>query len=366
MDSARKIGLVLPAGGARAAYQVGVLRYMAEAFPEFRPTVFTGISAGSINASFLAQGENFEQSTLQLYQLWEHLEFNQVLQTHFSSIFRMFGKWIYDMFVSKITHKLLLKSLLDASPLAHTLLQNIYFWKISKAIRSGLVDGLAISATNYHDGTTTIFFDSHRPLEPWSREQRKAIRTQLRLKHVIASCSIPILFEPVRIGDFLYGDGSLRFNFPFSPAIKLGATRLLAIGIRCPVPQNPLGFKPEHVGMGFVAGAVMNSIFLDSIDADFENVLRTNRFARASKGAVEPLPARLVRPSQDLGALARNYFEEVPFHLKQLLRSTAPPEELGDLLSYLMFSPGYLRALLELGMKDAEAQKDDLKKFLSE
>lgn len=316
VDPKKKFGLVLPAGGARAAYQVGVLRYMAEAFPEFRPKIFTGISAGSINACFLAQGEDFEKATVQLYQLWERLQFEQVLQVQFASLFRMTVRWMYDMFISKITHKLLMKSLLDASPLAHTLVQNIFFWKITKAIREGRVEGLAISATNYHNGTTTIFYDSHHPIEPWEREQRKAIRTALRLKHVIASCSIPILFEPVRIGDYLYGDGSLRFNFPFSAAIKLGATHLFAVGIRCPTPQNALGFKPDHAGMGFVAGAVLNSIFLDSIDSDFENVRRMNRVSAASKGAVQPLPAQLVRPSQDLGALARDHFDEVPFHLK--------------------------------------------------
>lgn len=365
-NAPRKIGLVLPAGGARAAYQVGVLRYMGEAFPEFQPKIFTGISAGSINACFLAQGVPFPQASRELYGLWENLRFQEVMQTNFGSLSRMLGRWLYDMFFSKVTRKLLLKSLLDASPLAHTLLSHIYFWKISRAIRAGLVEGLSISATNYHDGTTTVFFDSTDPIAPWSREQRRAVRTSIRMRHIMASCSIPILFEPIRIGDFLYGDGSLRFNFPFSPAIHLGATHLFAVGIRCPLPQNPLGFRPDHVGMGFVAGAVLNSIFLDSIDADYENVLRTNDAAQGGVGLVRKLPTRLVRPSQDLGSLAKHFFNEVPFHFRQLLRSTAPPEELGDLLSYLMFSPGYLKALLELGMKDAEDQKEDLKKFFTE
>lgn len=362
----KKIGLVLPAGGARAAYQVGVLRYMGEAFPDFKPTIFSGVSAGSINACFLAQGEPFPKASLELYHLWEKLRFEQVMQTNFGSLSTMIGRWLYDMFLSKVTRKLLLKSLLDATPLAQTLLSNIYFWKVSRAIRTGAVDGLSVSATNYHDGTTTIFFDSANPIPPWSREQRRAVRTSLRMKHIMASCSIPILFEPIRIGDFLYGDGSLRFSFPFSPAIKLGATHLFAVGIRCPLPQNPLGFRPDHVGMGFVAGAVLNSIFLDSIDADYENIKRTNRAASGTPGSMHNLPARLVRPSQDLGGMAKHYFNEIPFHFRQLLKSTAPPEELGDLLSYLMFSPGYIKALLDLGMKDAEAQKDDLKAFLAE
>lgn len=357
-----KIAFVLPAGGARAAYQVGIIRYLGETFPDLKPKIFCGISAGSINACFLSQGQPFAQSSSQLYSLWSKLEFNQVLRTNFNSLFSMSSRWLYDMFVSKVTQKLLLKSLLDASPLAHTLLSHIHFWKISRAIRHGLIDGLSISATNYHNGNTTIFFDSHKDLPIWVRETRKAVRAQIHLRHVMASCSIPILFEPVRIGDFLYGDGSLRFNFPFSPAIHLGATKALAIGIRCPNPQNPLGYRPDHVGMGFVAGAVLNSIFLDSIEADYENLTRNNRIADGIH--VKKMPALLLRPSQDLGALSVNFLNEVPFHFRQFLKSTASPEELGDLLSYLMFSPGYINALLELGMKDAQQNRRNLESFL--
>jgi len=357
-----KVAFVLPAGGARAAYQVGVLRYIGENFPELSPKIYCGISAGSINACFLSQGLPFSKGTVQLYELWSQLEFNQVLKTNFNSLFSMSSRWLYDMFVSKVTQKLLLKSLLDASPLAHTLLSHIHFWKISRAIRSGLIEALAISATNYHDGNTTIFFDSHKEVPIWVRETRRAVRSQIHLRHVMASCSIPILFEPVRIGDFLFGDGSLRFNFPFSPAIHLGATRALAIGIRSPNPQNPLGYRPEHVGMGFVAGAVLNSIFLDSIEADYENMSRNNRIADGIH--VKKVPAFLVRQSQDLGALSVNFLNEVPFHFRQFLKSTASPNELGDLLSYLMFSPGYVNALLELGMKDAARDRKNLEAFL--
>jgi NTE family protein len=360
--SPRKLGLVLPAGGARAAYQVGVLRHIATHFPHFRPRIFTGISAGSINASFLAQGDPIEKSTAELYQLWERLQFEHVLKTNFNTLFRMASRWTYDLFLSKVTKRLLVKSLLDASPLAHTLLSHLHFWKISRAIRTGLVDGLAISATNYHDGTTTIFFDSNKSIPPWVREQRRAIRTAIRMRHIMASCSIPLLFEPVRIGDYLYGDGSLRFNFPFSPAIQLGATDLLAVSIRCPTPENPLGYRPEHVGLGFIAGAVLNSIFLDSIEADYENLLRINRATEGSE--LKKIPGVLVRPSQDLGALAAEYLDEVPFHFRQLLRSTANPEELGDLLSYLMFSPAYIKTLLELGKKDAETYHSNIEELL--
>lgn len=362
MAETKRVGLVLPAGGARAAYQVGVLRYVAEAFPHVEPRVFTGVSAGSINSCFLAQGEPFRASTAELYRLWAQLEFHDVLRTNFKSLFRMFARWAYDLFLSKVTHRLLLRSLLDASPLASTLLGRIYFWKIARAVRSGRIDGLAVSATNYHDGTTTVFFDSTEPITPWRREQRRALRTTIRVRHIMASCSIPILFEPVRIGDFLYGDGALRFSFPFSPAIHLGATHLLAVGTRCLTPENALGIQPENVGMGFIAGAILNSIFHDSLESDFENLSRMNKVQQAD--GIKQVPAMLVRPSRDLGALARPHLDAVPFHLRQLLRSTAAPAELGDLLSYLMFSPAYVKELLQLGMKDGETHHAELKKLL--
>lgn len=361
----KTLGLVLSAGGARAAYQVGVLKYMAEHFPNFDPKVFTGISAGSINAAYLAQGIPMKEATAQLYELWAALKFEGVFNTNFSSMLRMGMRWIYDLFLSKITDRLLLKSILDASPLSQTLLVHMQFWKVSRAIRSGVVQGLAISATNYLNGTTTTFYDSADPLEPWVRERRTAIRCAIRVRHIMASCSIPILFEPVPIGTALYGDGSLRFNYPFSPAIHLGSQKLISIGIRCPRPatEPSAHLKNEHLGIGYVAGSVLNSIFLDAIDFDYENLQRINRIV--GENSDRNLPVLLLRPSKDLGKLATEFINEVPFNLRQLINATAKREEIGDLLSYLMFSPGYLKALLTLGYEDAKLQHSVIEKFLS-
>lgn len=353
---------MLPAGGARAAYQVGVMGYLAETFPDLDPRVYTGISAGSINACFLSQGKPFKEAAPELCELWSRLDFDQVLKTNFNTLFRMFARWTRDLFIARVTKQVLLKSLLDATPLTSTLLKNVHFWRISRAIREGQLDGLAISATNYHDGTTTVFFDSTEPLEPWSRERRKAVRVGIRVRHIMASCSIPILFEPVRLGDHLYGDGSLRFSFPFSPPIHLGATHLFAIGTRCPRPKDVIPGRTEQVGLGFVAGAVLNSIFLDSVEADYENLQRMN----AIGGGSHYYPAFLLRPSVDLGSLATKHFNSVPFHLRQLLGATARSSQLGDLLSYLMFSPPYVKELLDLGRKDAAEKKDEIRKFLDE
>lgn len=351
-----KYGLVLPAGGARAAYQVGVLKYVAEHFPQFQPRVFTGISAGSINSCFLAQGDPFAMSTEKLYQLWSQLTFEKVFRTNFSSIAYLGFRWIYDLFVSKVTKRLLLKSILDASPLSYTLLEHIHFWKISRAIRNGQIDGVAVTATNYHTGSATVFFEAREDIPAWEREQRVSERTTLRVRHIMASCSIPILFQPIRIGNYLFGDGSLRFNFPFSPAVHLGASHILSIGIRCAKPSDPLGYRPDHVGLGFVAGAVLNSIFLDSLEVDFENLSRMNELVGAER--IRKIRAVLVRPSEDPADIARQHRKELPFHLRQLVGSTGSPNEIGDLLSYLLFSPNYVQELLKLGEEDARREHD--------
>jgi NTE family protein len=357
----RKDALVLPAGGARAAYQVGVLRYVSRHFPQFDPRIFTGISAGSINCCFLAQGEPFAEATEKLYNLWANIRFDQVYRTNFRSLFSMGLRWVSDLFLSKVTHRLLLKSILDASPLSYTLLEHIHFWKITRAIRAGVIDGVAITATNYHTGSATVFFDAPEQIQAWRREMRVALRTSIRARHIMASCSIPILFEPIRIGSHLYGDGSLRFNYPFSPAIHLGATHVLSVSIRCPRPIDALGHRPDQVGLGFIAGAVLNSIFLDSLEQDYENMQRMNEI---SSDRVRPVHAMVIRPSEDPANIARQFRTELPFHLRQLVGATGSPNELGDLLSYLLFSPGYTRALLALGEKDAATQHDRIEAAL--
>ncbi len=376
----KSLGLVLSAGGARAAYQVGVLRYLAHELKDFSPKIFTGISAGSINASFLAQGKPPDAATDALYHLWANIDFNQVFKTNFRSVFFVMGRLLYDLFLSKVTRRLLLKSFLDATPLAQTLVSNIDFTQIARGIHNKLVDGVAISATNYQLSSTTIFFDSARDIKPWHRENRTAVRSHIKPRHILASCSIPLVFEPVRIGRHFYGDGSLRFSFPLSPAIHLGATHLLGLSIHPEIaPASPgdwgseslappsSGASPsmDWISMGFVAGCVLNSIFMESLEADFENLQRMNE-ATSGLGMTRKIPALLLRPSQDLGVIAQAYLNEVPFHFRQLLKGfSLKATDMGDLLSYLMFSPGYVRALLALGEKDAERRRGEVAQFLA-
>lgn len=362
--SKAKLGLVLSAGGARAAYQVGVLRGIGELFPDFRPKIFAGLSAGSINAAFLAQGDSMAVATEELYQLWLKLKFEQVFRTNFKSLLSMFNNLLHDLFLSKLTRKLRFTSILDASPLADTLLGHIYFPKIFRALRSGTIEGLAVSCTNYNTGENTVFFDSTDKVTPWQRQRRRSVRTPIRARHIMASCSIPLLFEPVRIGNYFFGDGAIRFRFPLSPAVHLGATHILAIGIS---PMSPLEVAPtngKHLSVGIVAGSVLNSIFIDALEIDYENLCRMNDLAGESP-RVKKIESILLRPSEDLGHLAQKHVQEAPFHFRQLIKAAATRSaDLGDLVSYLLFSPGYIKDLMELGYQDAKAKQKEIGVFL--
>lgn len=362
----RKLALILSAGGARAAYQVGVLKHLGTHLPNFDARIFTGISAGSINAAYLSQGQSVRESTQQMYKLWENLSYADVMRTNFQSFFSIFQRTVHDIFLSKFTKKHLLTSILNAAPLGHTLAKHISFPRITKAIRAGLVDGLAVSTTNYNTGENTVFFDSTEIIQPWKRQRRVAVRTNIRIRHIMASCSLPILFEPVRIGDHFYGDGALRFRFPLSPAIHLGASHILALGISPPnVSHEVAPTKQKSLSIGLVGGVVLNSIFVDSLETDYEHLCRINQIADTSPH-FRHVNVIMICPSQDLGDLAKDHIEEVPFHFRHLLKATAMSDtELGDLTSYLMFTNGYIMALMDLGEKDAASEHDRIEKFLS-
>jgi len=358
-----KFGLVLSAGGARAAYQVGVIRFISKHCPQFVPTIYCGMSAGSINASYLAQGGPFGELGENLYKLWMGLQFNDIFKTNFRSIFGISTKLFNDIFFSKVSKRLLFRSVLDASPLAMTISKHMRFGKLFKSMAAGITDGLSITATNYNTGLTTIFYDSNSPIQPWSGPFRKVIRTSFRLRHIMASCSIPILFEPVRIGDAFFGDGALKYNQPFSPALHMGATHILAIGINEENPAPPPAVKSLKPTMGFMAGVVLDSIFMDSLEPDYKNIFRRNEFAKTTP-SLEHIEAHLIRPSINPAAIAENYFGELPYNLRQMIKSAAmDPHDAAELLSYLLFSPGYIKAMTELGEKDAEGHIEALEKI---
>jgi NTE family protein len=379
-----KVALVLSGGGARAAYQAGVLHGISRILDGRRGpqpfSVITGLSAGAINASFLAAARtSFADQANRLQELWGSLLPEQVIQTGPVSLTRLALSWLKDLSSGGALGNPRSTHLLDTTPLRKLLGGQIDFDQIRRNLASGVFHGLAVTATSYATGTSVTFFDSPSQSESWLRSSRIGIQVPLTLDHVLASSSIPVFFRPVRIGQSYYGDGGIRSNTPFSPAIHLGADRIVAIGARYPrsgVEALELNREVamDSIALADIAGVALNSLFLDALEFDYERLQRINETVQLlTEEAREKHPSRLkviptllIRPSEDLGLEASDEFRRFPAMLRFLLRGLgASPEKGADLLSYLAFDRNYTRKLVALGVRDAEAQRAEIQEFFA-
>jgi len=375
------LGLVLTGGGARAAYQVGALQALAE-IADFDRTPFrvlTGVSAGAINAAYLAaRADDFRAGARGLWDMWHRLETRDVYLSDARNLASISGRWIRDLGLGGLLGAGNINYLLDTTPLRQFLGDRLELARVAGHIASGQLRGVAVTATNYLTGTAISFFDGAPELRDWTRSTRLGVRTPLRLEHVLGSAAIPIFFAPVAIDGVPFGDGCVRMTAPTSPAIHLGADRIIAIGIRyfrsgeqtVLLNQN---LRAERVALAEIAGVLLNAVFLDSLESDLELLERINQtmsFVRPEDHPfmpeqLRPIPALALRPSQDLGRLAGDQYANFPRMLRYLLRGIGATGASGwDLLSYLAFEPGYIDRLLELGHRDTLARKDEILAFL--
>jgi NTE family protein len=379
--SPNNIGLVLTGGGARAAYQAGVLRGISELCPPGPGPLrtITGISAGSINAAFLAsRARDFRQAAHAACGLWETLHMEAILKTDVVSLSRLGIGWIRDLSMGGAFRGTRSTFLLDTAPLRDLLKKEIDFAEIRANIKSGVLHGMAVSATHYKTGTAITFFEADHGVEPWVRSSRIGKEAPIELDHILASAAIPVLFQPVRLEESYYGDGSIRLRAPLSPAIHLGSDKILAIGIRYYRPEDMTlelneSAKMEHITVSDIAGVMLNAAFMDTLESDVERLERINTtisLLTAEGRAKHPhklriIPLLSIRPSKDLGAFAKGQFQRFPTMLKHLLRGIGASEERGwDLLSYLSFDGAYTRPVMELGYSDALARKSEIIDFL--
>lgn len=379
-----KVGLVLTGGGARAAYQVGALSAISEIVPDI-PTPFkviTGVSAGAINGSYLASAPNgsIHESSMHLMETWSNLTVEDVFKTDtvsFLGIGLRFAKEVGFGSSRKLPQS---THLLNTEPLKDLLSQKINFNILSENIRNGLVSGFAITATNYRSGTAITFYDTHEPIQDWIRSTRISRRTKVEVEHIMASAAIPIFFPPIAVEGSYYGDGCVRLNSPMSPAIHLGADKILAIGVRHPRSNEAVidlnQQQMTSVALAEVLGVMLNSIFLDSLNSDLERMSRINRTIKLlNEGRVAPLkspdglkhiPILTILPSRDLGSLASDQFVNFPKILKHLLKTIGAHDQKGwELLSYLAFEGSYTKLLIELGYQDAMNMKQEIQAFFS-
>jgi NTE family protein len=370
-----KNGLVLTGGGARSAYQVGVLKGIADitGFKTNPFPVISGVSAGAINGVWLASHfGRFDAVTQQMWDAWAALESEKIFKTDPATLMGIASRWVKDLgsggnLGSQITY------LLDSSPLKNFVKKNIAFENLHKHIQSGELHGVCVSATNYLSGYSTSFFDGSEQIKHWKRQNRLSFRTNLSTDHVMASAAIPVFFPPVLIHGNYYGDGMIRLNAPLSPAIHLGADKLFVIGVHALNPMStPEKAPPRKITLGDIAGTILNGLFFDSLDADLERMNRVNQSLNTlqveqihlSESALREIPVLTIRPSRDIKQMASGAPAEWPLTLRYLFKGIGVHKERGlDLVSYLTFERTYIQSLLVLGYEDAMAQREHILDF---
>ncbi len=353
-------GLVLSGGGARTAFQVGVLKAISDwVKKDIVPfDVITGTSAGSINAAYLAaNADQFHDAVAMMSKMWGTLTTKQVYNSdiisinHAKTLFNLFNKIRKGMHDSN--------SILNAFPLAKLLSDRIDFDRIQYCLNEGFLNSLAITATSFQHSMSTTFVQSNQTVE-WERVRRAGVLQNIKVKHLMASTAIPFLFPPVKINNQFFGDGSLRNFAPLSPAIRCGAESLIVIGIR-PL-EDPVVIEKKRLSFGDIFSKILNTILFDSLDVDHERLSRINETIenQSFKSKLKPIHSIIIRPTVDFKELVNEYDYECPLILRQLLRLIGSKNNGNDLKSYLMFEPGYLSALIDQGYLDAQQHKDEI------
>ncbi len=360
-------------GGARGAYQVGVTRAIYEILgkKERLFEVISGNSAGAINSTYLAaNAENWDVATQNLIDLWRKIKPQNVYDLRGRTITDLGVKWVSGAVFGGLTNKgSNVNYLLDTTPLRRLINREINFSHIKQNIDKCHLRGVSLTTTNYNSGSSVIFYQGDPSIEDWSRSDRFSSRHDLTADHLMASAAIPFFFPPVKVGQSYYGDGCIRQTTPLSPAIHLGADRLIAIGVRYPHNEGrmkDLTFSlASEPTIGQICGIMLNAIFLDSLESDVERLLRINALISEGRSPeLKPIPILMIRPSRDLGKMTESLARELPLSLKYLLKGIGVSETEGlDLLSYLAFDESYSRPLMDLGYSDAYKIRDEILKF---
>jgi NTE family protein len=371
-----RVALALTGGGARAAYQVGMLRALAQMHPDFRFDVITGVSAGAINASYLAANfEGVTDAAEDLTCLWTRLEPADVFRVDAGSLLGRTAGWGMRLLSGGARLAPEPRGLVDTEPLRHLLR------RVLQAAPDGTVPGIqrnlgddklraiALTTLDWATGRTVTWVEGDH-VQMWTRPQRESRRCRITVEHVMASASLPLLFPAVALDGSWHGDGGVRLAFPLAPAIHLGADRILAISTR----HAPAGGRrsPDTVGYpppAQFAGILLNSIFLDQLDQDAMRLERINQLLPAAsqeaRRDLRPVRIHIVRPSTDLGRLAARFEVKLPRTLRFLTRGMGTKQTSSpDFLSLLMFQQDYVSELIEIGERDAEAQSEAILRLL--
>ncbi len=367
------LAVVLSGGGARAAYQVGVLAALAEMRPELEVPILTGVSAGAINTLYLAAHPGpFADAVDGLRREWSRLTPEQVYAVRPSRLGRALLRWAAQR-LRRRAPTAAVHGLMDLEPLRRFVERCMAIDGIGANVARGRLRAAAVTATCYDTGETVTFVQGAEDVPSWHRSMRRSVRTTLTIDHLLASAAIPIVFPAIGLPDgAFYGDGSVRQVAPLAPAIHLGARRVLAVAMRT---ADPVGAGAEqrlqYPAAAEVLGLLLHSIFLDSLDADAERLERINQLIRRvpherrAESALRWVDLLVLRPSRDLGALARGVDLALPRLLRMALNGIGGQQvRAADFLSYLAFDPRFTGVIMELGYDDGRRQAAELEAFL--
>ena len=374
-----KTALVMPGGGARGAFQVGVLKAVSELLPPACHNPFpiiSGTSAGAVNSLVLASAsKRFHVGVTELEHVWGNFRSRQVFRADSWTMLRSSLHWMASIVLGG-TLVGTPRSLLNNSPLRELLKANVRFPLIDKAIREGDLHALAVTAAGYGTARSTTFFQATGETEEWTRKRRVGIRQPIDLDHVMASIAVPMIFPPVQIKGEYFGDGAMRQATPLSPAIHLGADRILVIGIRdetgdpAPDTSRPQAFP----SFAQIAGYMLDTLFMDGLYSDLERMTRINELIDSVPAEhrsedfnrMRPIDTMIILPSKDLRDIAHKHRRAMPMAVRALLRGiSGKGGSENRLLSFLLFEQAFTRELIELGYHDAMQLKDELQQFVT-
>lgn len=368
------LGLVLPGGGARGAYQVGAIKALAELTPLDRNPfpVITGSSVGAVSATFLAaNAARFDEGVAKLVDLWQNLHCNDVYRTDFVSISLAGLHWVLSLTPLASLGLSNPRSLLDNAPLRQFLIDHTEFDRIAEAVNAGALKALCVTASSYDRGRAVTFFEGEPRIGEWSRARRDGVATRLMVDHLLASSALPFVFPAQRIGAEHYGDGSLRQTSPLSPAIHAGANKIVVITTRDRNSDPPTAAQDvQYPTLGAISGSMLDIIFMDNVDADIERAQRIDHTLslvsepRLGETSLRDIDVIALDPSEDIRDIARRHAADMPWTIRMLLRRLGMWGQDWRLPSYLMFEPSYCRALIELGYRDTLARSEELIAFM--
>ena len=376
-------GLVLSGGGARAAYQVGVLQAINELLPAGSALPFPivcGTSAGAINALALAtHADDYAAAIDELQRVWGNFRCQQVYRTGWGSLLGQVWRWGKANLLgwpSKTP-----TSLLNNQPLRDLLAREIRFAKIEPALSSGHLRAVSVSAFGYQSAESVCFYQGHERITPWNRHRRVGVQAPLELDHLMASAAIPLLFPPVKLNREWFGDGAVRQQAPISPALHLGASKILVIGVSDNLAQDSRAAGGQHgpriraalpPTLAQIGGHLLNSTFVDNLETDIELLERMNSLAtympvgsRSRANGVRPVEVLVVSPSEPLDVIAARHRKALPAGLRAFIKGSGITRASGgSMASYLLFEAEYCQELMDLGRRDALAQTEAMQRFL--